>query len=582
MNGKISQEEFEVILNSTHDAMIAVNKLAELTIFNSAAERITGCKAENVLGKHVTVAIPNSRLPHVLETGIPELNQQQKLGDATIITNRVPVKDHDGRIIGALAVFRDITEMKELAQQITDLREIRSLLEAILNSTEDAISVVDENGYGILINPAYTRITGLTEEDVLNKPCTVDIAEGESMHMKVLATRKPVRGVTMKVGPNKKAVIVNVAPIIINNRLKGSVGIIHDVSEIRKLTEELEHAKSLIRRMTAKYTFDDIIGESELIRAAIAQAQHAADTPATVLLRGESGTGKELFAHAMHNASSRSRGPFVRVNCAAIAESLQESELFGYDEGAFTGALRGGKKGYFEEASGGTIFLDEIGDVTPAVQAKLLRVLQEKEIVRVGGVKPVPINVRVIAATNANLEQRIKEVTFREDLYYRLNVVPIFVPPLRGRKEDIPLLTAHFRKKLGLEFGRKVARISQEAANILMRYNWPGNVRELENVVGRTIINMNYNDEVILPNHVPALESASRQGYNGGRENNDSDSNDLLSEEDEGTLADILDAVEKKILEKTLIKAKGNKTLAAKMLGIATRSLYYKLEKHGL
>lgn len=578
MKEKISHGEFEVILNSTHDAMIAVNTDAELTIFNSAAERITGCKAEDVLGKHVTVAIPNSRLPHVLKTGIPELNQQQKLGDAAIITNRVPVKNRQGEIVGALAVFRDITEMKELARQITDLSEDRSLLEAILNSTEDAISVVDEKGYGILINPAYTRITGLTEKDVLNKPCTVDIAEGESMHMKVLATSKPVRRVTMKVGPNKRAVVVNVAPVIMNGELKGSVGVIHDISEIRKLTEELEHAKSLIRRMTAKYTFEDIMGESELIKAAIAQARHAADTPATVLLRGESGTGKELFAHAMHHASSRSGGPFVRVNCAAIAESLLESELFGYEEGAFTGAVRGGKKGYFEEADGGTIFLDEIGDVNLAVQAKLLRVLQEKEVVRVGGTKPLAIKVRVIAATNANLEQRIKEGTFREDLYYRLNVVPIFVPPLRGRKEDIPILTAHFRQKLGLEFGRKVARIAPEVFDIFMDYDWPGNVRELENVVGRTIINMNYNEEIILPQYVPTLSSSSKTQWQG----NGDRALEEPAEADEGTLDDILASVEKKVLQKTLRKTKGNKTMAARILGIATRSLYYKLEKHGL
>lgn len=454
--------------------------------------------------------------------------------------------------------------------------EVSSLLEAILNSTEDAISVVDEKGYGILINPAYTRITGLTEEDVLNKPCTVDIAEGESMHMKVLATKKAVRGVSMKVGPNKRPVIVNVAPIIMNNELKGSVGVIHDISEIRKLTEELENARSLIRMMTAKYTFDDIIGEGELIKAAIVQAKHAADTPATVLLRGESGTGKELFAHAMHNASSRRGGPFVRVNCAAIAESLQESELFGYEEGAFTGAVRGGKKGYFEEANGGTIFLDEIGDVNLSVQAKLLRVLQEKEVIRVGGNKSIPINVRVIAATNANLEQRIREGNFREDLYYRVNVFPIFVPPLRGRKEDIPALTAHFRKKLGREFGRKAAEISPEVINIFMDYDWPGNVRELENVLGRAIINMNYNEEVILPQYVPPLGNSRQKSII------DRPDDQQININSDGTLEEIMDAVEKKVLQETLKKTKGNKTMAAKLLGIATRSLYYKLEKHKL
>ncbi len=572
--------ELPVILNFTHDAVVAVNKEGKVTIFNAVAERITGYKAEDVLGKPITYAIPNSRLPLVLKTGEAEINQQQKLGEATIVTTRVPVKDHQGKVIGAVAIFRDITEIKELAQQITDLREVRSLLEAILYSTHDAISVVDENGYGIFVNPAYTRITGLTEEDVLNKHCTVDIAEGESMHMKVLQTRRPVRGVSMKVGPNKRPVVVNVDPIIINGELKGSVGVIYDVSEIRKLTEELENVKSLIRRMTAKYTFDDIIGESELIRAALAQAKHAADTPATVLLRGESGTGKELFAHAMHNASSRSRGPFVRVNCAAIAESLLESELFGYEEGAFTGAVRGGKKGYFEEANGGTIFLDEIGDVNLAVQSKLLRVLQEKEIVRVGGTKPLPINVRVIAATNANLEQRIKEGRFREDLYYRINVVPIFIPPLRGRKEDIPLLTAHFRRKLGQEFGRKIAKIDPQVLDMLMDYDWPGNVRELENVVGRTIINMNYNEDIILPHHVPTLDRGPVSQLMAA-ENFQKDPGRFLDTLD-GPLDEILDSVEKEVLKQTLKKTKGNKTAAARLLGIATRSLYYKLEKHGL
>ncbi len=572
--------ELPVILNFTHDAVVAVNKEGKVTIFNAVAERITGYKAEDVLGKPITYAIPNSRLPLVLKTGEAEINQQQKLGEATIVTTRVPVKDHQGKVIGAVAIFRDITEIKELAQQITDLREVRSLLEAILYSTHDAISVVDENGYGIFVNPAYTRITGLTEEDVLNKHCTVDIAEGESMHMKVLQTRRPVRGVSMKVGPNKRPVVVNVDPIIINGELKGSVGVIYDVSEIRKLTEELENVKSLIRRMTAKYTFDDIIGESELIRAALAQAKHAADTPATVLLRGESGTGKELFAHAMHNASSRSRGPFVRVNCAAIAESLLESELFGYEEGAFTGAVRGGKKGYFEEANGGTIFLDEIGDVNLAVQSKLLRVLQEKEIVRVGGTKPLPVNVRVIVATNANLEQRIKEGRFREDLYYRINVVPIFIPPLRGRKEDIPLLTAHFRRKLGQEFGRKIAKIDPQVLDMLMDYDWPGNVRELENVVGRTIINMNYNEDIILPHHVPTLDRGPVSQLMAA-ENFQKDPGRFLDTLD-GPLDEILDSVEKEVLKQTLKKTKGNKTAAARLLGIATRSLYYKLEKHGL
>lgn len=465
------------------------------------------------------------------------------------------------------------SDVQKLAQKLNELQEVRSLFEAIIHSTQDAISVCDEHGTQILINPAYTRITGLNEADVLNKPCTVDIAEGESMHMQVLKTKKPVRGVRMKVGPNKREVVVNVAPIMVDGKLRGSVGIIHDIHEIKHLTEELERAKSLIRRMAARYTFEDIIGSGELMLTAIEQARRAAETPATVLLRGESGTGKELFAHAIHNASSRKNGPFVRVNCAAIAETILESELFGYVEGAFTGALRGGKKGFFEEAGGGTIFLDEIGEINMAVQAKLLRVLQERELVRVGGTKPVSIDVRVIAATNANLEQRIKDGAFREDLYYRVNVFPIFVPPLRARKEDIPLLVNHLRIKFGQEYGRKAARITPEVLEILMAYDWPGNVRELENIISRIIINMKYNEELIMLRHVPPLLNPAQPEQTGTE-------HEPAGLRQGRTLDEVVGEVEKRVILETLKETGGNKTEAAKKLGIATRSLYYKLERY--
>src|SRR5690606_16184984 len=283
------------------------------------------------------------------------------------------------------------------------------------------INVVDEEGKALMINPAYTRITGLTEKDVIGKPATADISEGESIHMKVLKTRRPIRGAKLKVGPMKKEVLVNAAPVIVEGKLKGSVAVIHDISEIEKLTSELKRAQQMIRDLEATYTFDDIIGQSEEIKLAIDQAKIAAKTPATVLLRGASGTGKELFAHAIHNASDRKHNKFIRVNCAALSESVLESELFGYEGGAFTGAKSEGKKGLFEEANHGSIFLDEIGELSLTTQAKLLRVLQEKEIVRVGGTRPIPVDVRIIAATNANLEKKIREKTFREDLYYRLN-----------------------------------------------------------------------------------------------------------------------------------------------------------------
>ncbi|MGE5560097.1 MAG: sigma 54-interacting transcriptional regulator [Chloroflexota bacterium] len=566
--------ELEVIINSTHDAMIAVDADGCITLFNAAAERLTGLSRDDVLGRPAREVIPNTRLHLVLESGLPELNQQQEMGRTTVVTNRVPVRDDSGRLIGAVAVFRDISEFKGLAEEITNLKEVQSLLEAIINSTQDAISVVDRDGRGLLINPAYTRLTGMTQSDVIGKPATVDIAEGESMHMQVLRTRKPVRNVRMKVGPKRKEVIVNVAPIMVGAELKGSVGVIHDTSEIMQLTEELERARTLIRRLEAKYTFEDVVGTSSSIIAAVDQARRAAETPVTVLLRGESGTGKELFAHAIHAASPRRGGQFIRVNCATLSEALLESELFGYVEGAFTGAKRGGRRGLFEEANGGTIFLDEIGEISQNLQAKLLRVLQEREIIRVGDNRSVPVDVRVIAATNVNLELAMERGTFREDLYYRLNVVPIFIPPLRHRREDLPLLVNHTIRKLNQEYGRCVEAVAPEAMAEMAAYDWPGNIRELENVLSRAMINMRFSDTELRPEHLPPL---------GRQSGTDSDATaGGGSTYYNRTLDEIMAEKEREVLQAVLRECNGNKTEAARRLRIATRSLYYKLERLGM
>ncbi|MEW8977567.1 MAG: sigma 54-interacting transcriptional regulator [Symbiobacterium sp.] len=568
--------ERDVMLDSTHDAIVAVNAEGAITLCNRAAEQLLGVNREQLLGRPAAEVIPNTRLHVVLATGKAELNQQQEVGKTTIVTNRVPVRSRDGQVVGAVAVFRDITEVKALAEEITGLREMKVLLEAIFNSTQDAISVVDENGIGWMVNPAYTALTGLKPEEVIGKPATVDIDPSqESMHLQVLRTRRPVRNVPMRVGPHKREVIVNVAPILVDGKLKGSVGVVRDVSEIARLSAELEQQRKLIRRLTSTYTFSEIIADSPVMQQAVEQARRAAETPATVLLRGESGTGKELFAHAIHNASSRAKGQFIRVNCAAIPEALLESELFGYAEGAFTGARKGGKRGLFEEADGGTIFLDEIGELPLGLQAKLLRVLQEKEIVRVGEAKPVKVDVRVIAATNAPLEDMIARGKFREDLYYRLNVVPIVIPPLRHRQEDIPRLVAHLIAKLNEEYGRNVRDIAPDALQVLREYHWPGNVRELENIIGRAMIAMAVTDTTIERRFLPPLGSAPSPA-----------APPTPPPEGQGRrtrpLHEVVAEAEKSALMRALAETKGNKTEAARRLQIAPRTLYYKLERYGL
>ena len=278
-------------------------------------------------------------------------------------------------------------------------------------------------------------------------------------------------------------------------------------AEKRRLVEENTQLREELRE---RYDFSNIVGSSNAMRQVYEQVSQVARTNTTVLIRGESGTGKELIAHAIHYNSLRAKKPFVKVSCAALPETLIESELFGYEKGAFTGA-QARKKGRFELAEGGTLFLDEIGDLDPQTQVKLLRVLQEREFERVGGTETIKVNVRLIAATNKDLEKAIAEGKFREDLYYRLNVFAIFVPPLRERKPDVLLLADHFLEKFSLEHGKNIRRISTPAIDMLMSYHWPGNVRELENTIERAVLVCE--GQVIHAHHLPpTLQTAEASG----------------------------------------------------------------------
>ncbi len=570
----ISSREMQDILNSTHDAIVAVNKKGIIILFNTAAERLLGIAAWKAYGEYARDIIPGSRLHCVLETGLPELNQRQETGDACILTNRVPVRDEDNRIVGAVAVFRDLTEIRQLAEEMTCIKEMKKLLEAIINTSQDVISVVDDAGKIIMVNPAYTRLIGMRKEEVMGKSPTVDIRQGESVHLRVMQSMEAVRGVPLKVGPASREVIINAAPLIVDGRLRGSVAMAHDVSEYKYLSEDLNCVQSLMNQGQARYTFKDIVASAPVMQAAVQNACRAALTPATVLLAGESGTGKELFAHAIHSASRRQYRRFIRVNCAAIPETLLESELFGYEAGAFSGALKSGKKGLFEEADGGTLFLDEIGEIPPSLQVKLLRVLQEREITRVGGVRAFALDLRIIAATNKNLEEEVKKGNFRQDLFYRISVLPITIPPLRRRRGDLPELCRHLLSKLNREYGRCVQGIAGEAAALLAAYNWPGNVRELENVLGRALINMHFNEYTILVTHLPPLIAGAGTAAEC--------SNPETAAVPPRTLAEILAEAERRAIAGVVAGCCGNRADAASQLNISLRTLYYKLEKYGL
>lgn len=435
-----------------------------------------------------------------------------------------------------------------------------------------ATILVDKDGVVVFINETYARILGLKRREIVGKH--IGEITPDSRTLVALKTGKAIVGYNWIV--NGRNMIACALPIYQDKRIIGSFAysICLDIWDAKNLVEDLlfelnmykDEVHSLLR---AKYDFDDIIGEDDRFRQVKSLAEQIAHhSNTTVMITGESGTGKELFAHAIHNASCRFKFPFVRVNCAAIPDNLLESELFGYEEGAYTGAKKEGKLGKFELANGGTIFLDEIGEMPLNMQSKLLVVLQEHVIERLGGTHPVKVNVRVITATNRDLHQMIQAGKFREDLYYRLNVVHLKIPPLRHRKKDIPLLVDYFLNKLNTRLKTLITKVTKKGLNLLCEYHWPGNVRELENVLERAIIMADMEGaRKIDGRHLPFLES-------------DKVVTPPLQSTGASDLKTIMEEYERKTLVETLEKSNYDKKLVAEFLKIDLSSLYRKLRKY--
>lgn len=435
---------------------------------------------------------------------------------------------------------------------------------AIVSSINDGILVIDHEGIVRLINPEYTRITGVREEEIIGKPLH-QLRPGAKLP-NTLKDGKCRVGVYRKEG--NREYVVDMAPIILEGEIIGAVSVCKSLTEVHKLTHELKKKKQKIEQLQrtidslyqAKYTFDQIIGKEGGLKQTIQIAERAAETDLPILIMGESGTGKELLAQAIHNRSNRRERPFIPVNCAAIPPALLESELFGYEEGSFTHAKKGGKIGLFELASNGTIFLDEVGDMPFELQAKLLRVLQEQKIRRVGGMEEKDINIRVIAATNRNLEQLVFNNSFRQDLFYRLNVIRIEIPPLRERREDIPKLVETF-----LRSSLRNVLIGEEVMKFLLLYDWPGNVRELKNAIDYAVCMADGGEIQLchLPKWISELEVEPKQTNR--------------------TLREVIEEAERKLIRETLNRF-GNgieeKKKAAQALGISLATLYNKIKKY--
>jgi len=475
------------------------------------------------------------------------------------------------------------TKNTESVQKLDNLVEIDhdtvlteylvDMLHKIFDPLPVPLILIDKDSKVRMINQVFADFLGFSKDYIIGKP--VAEIDKNTRFPFVLKSKKSEIAWKHKFGNGRTAIVHRIVVLDEQGEVKYAVGMVlfedleqfKDIIEKNKLLETEVHLyKNQLKEVYgAKYSWDTIIGNSEKMSQTKFIAKRAAQSISNVLILGESGTGKELFAHAIHNDSARSHMPFVKVNCAAIPSELLESELFGYEEGAFTGAKKGGKIGKFELANGGSIFLDEIGDMPLKMQAKLLRVLQEREFERVGGNRTVKIDLRVIAATNKDLQKLISEGKFREDLYYRLNVMTIEIPPLRERVEDIEELTAKLMEKLSNQLGIYVPKISKKALELLKTYSWPGNVRELENVLERAI-NLTETD-TILPIHLPLYITQNKRKIN---------PNAIDS------LQNLVEQTEREAIQSCLDYTNGNKLKTAKILNISRTSLYQKIEKYGL
>ncbi|RKO62982.1 sigma 54-interacting transcriptional regulator [Caldibacillus debilis] len=470
-------------VSSIPNGIIVVNKENVIIYVNRAAAELLEKEPQDILNRRADEVIPHSCLHKILQTGKTEITEKQQINHYTVITTRSPILLND-QIIGAVAIFQDISSIEKISKELNEVKELQEKLNLVLQSVTDLIGLTDEKGDFIFSNEGMDKLLKKREgkrniREIIGKTGWEDL----------IRRRNPFMKVTKHKG---QSFITKVNPVIVEKEIRGTVATMTPLDDVKQLLEKIDIMEQRTRYLEQELSkhkglssaFHKIIGNSETLKDALTIADKVAKTHSTVLITGESGTGKELVARAIHEASPRKNHPFIRVNCAAIPPQLMESELFGYEKGAFTGAYKT-HRGKFELADKGTIFLDEIGDLNLELQGKLLRVLQEKEIVRIGGFSTIHLDVRVIAATNRDLAKMVEEGTFREDLYYRLNVVPIHLPPLRARKEDIPLLVEAFRVELNARLGKNIKGYEKGFIEALCNYHWPGNIRELQNIMER-------------------------------------------------------------------------------------------------
>ena len=500
--------EFEAGFQEIYHGVLMVDSTGFILGCNKAAKLLLGINGD-VVGQMAKEVLPDSAMYEVLKTGIPILNNKVDNGGRVILFNHKPILE-ENKITGVVTSFQDITDLDAAAQELEATKELNKELEAIFNSSYDEIFVTDGEGVTLRVNKAGERFYGLKAEELIGKHVSKLEELGlfsPSITPQVLSSKK--RATLIQSTKSGKKIIVTANPVFDQNgKIIRVVTNSRDITELSYLRQRLEDTEKLmdnyrteiVKLRKERVDTSEIISKSAIMQQILILAGKVAGVDSTVMIEGETGVGKGVVALRIHQLSKRSEHPFITINCGAIPENLMESELFGYEGGSFTGAKKEGKKGLFEMANSGTIFLDEISELPLNLQVKLLHVIQDKKLRKVGGSGYIEVNARIVAATNRNIPRLVKERKFREDLYYRLNVVPLIVPPLRHRKEDIPVLIDHFLQSFLEKYGL-FKKINPETMEYLLNYHWPGNVRELENLVERVVVTVDTLE--VLPMHLP-------------------------------------------------------------------------------
>ncbi|HRS56941.1 MAG TPA: sigma 54-interacting transcriptional regulator [Desulfomonilia bacterium] len=567
--------ELNAILQTMYNGLLVLDTNSTIVKLNRAAEKILSTTQERAGGLRADTLLPGLKLDEVLIGGRPSVGHLYTGQGMNLLCNITPIT-REGAITGAIIVFQDVTDLVRIITELESVTKLYRTLQSVMDLAYDGIIVVDEQGLITMANQAAERFLRRDGNHIVGRPVE-ELIENTRI-MKVIRTGVPEMNQLQFISGTPY--VVSSLPIIRNGQVVGAVGkiLFRNLDEIKDLARKLAHVAPEIAASArpepevaeTRDGFHQIVTADPAFRQIIDEAEIVSRGTSNILITGESGTGKELIAQAIHRGSGYRTGPLVKVNCAAIPDSLMESEFFGYAPGAFTGASRAGKKGKLAMADGGTLFLDEIADLPLALQGKLLRVIQDKCFEPIGSNTPQKIDARFIAATNRDLEELVIQGRFRPDLFYRLNVIHLHIPPLRERRRDIDLLVQYFLDKYNRIFRTNVHNVSAEVREIFYDHDWPGNVRELENVIERGI---NFARGDVIERH--DLPQYLREKTHRPHARTESPPGRHM-------LKSIREHHEREIVLRALEQARGNKAQAARLLGISRSWLYEKMKTMGI